>query len=146
MPTPSGLLKGGDRIHNIRNPGVVYEVLQRTSSSEPYGIWLRRIDGHRITELGGFDSREGGREIAFLVESWNWLMKMGWRLDQHLSSDVEANAAKSLDDVALASRLRRIAGDIRWATVAERAALLQEAAFRLERAQGVARLKDTSDN
>lgn len=146
MPTPSGLLKSGDRIYNIRNPGVMYEVLQRTSSSEPYGIWLRRIDGHRITELGGFDSREGGREIAFLVESWNWLMKMGWRLAQHSSSDVEANAAKSLDDVALASRLRRIAGDIRWATVAERAALLQEAAFRLERTQGVARLKDTSDN
>lgn len=41
------------------------------------------------------------------------------------------DAARSLDDQALAGRLTRLTVDVRWTTAAERAALLTEAADRL---------------
>jgi len=44
---------------------------------------------------------------------------------------IASNVARSLNDQALADRLTHLAADVRWTTPAERAALLAEAAARL---------------
>ncbi len=46
-------------------------------------------------------------------------------------TDIAGNVARSLNSQALADRLTHLAADVRWTTPAERAALLTEAAARL---------------
>lgn len=74
MPTPGGLPKIGDNI--VGSDGVIYKVIERTSTSAPLSLWIQRLDFKRITGFRAENLRNRGTQARLMCETG--ALPRGW--------------------------------------------------------------------
>ncbi len=68
MPTPTGMLKAGDKIQGPDSVPCV--VMQRRGNDINYAVKMQRVDGLRF---------RCGKHEVFLLEA-GWWLKHGWKI------------------------------------------------------------------
>lgn len=79
MPTPGGLPKAGDKIvfTSEQTGNTIYVVIERTSSSAPFSVWIRREDNRVISGFRSENLRRRGLEARLSCETGR--LPTGWR-------------------------------------------------------------------
>jgi hypothetical protein len=75
MPTPTGLLRRGDRIRHTET-GTVCVVQERFGNDATYSVWLQREDGGLFPPSSGTSH---DRRSLLLLEAAYWI-EHGWKV------------------------------------------------------------------
>jgi hypothetical protein len=85
MPTPTGLLKSGDRFYHGDEPHIVYTVVSRSGNDDMYSILFRREDGKAFPFGGG-----PARRQHLMVGPIRWKFEhLDWKLIDEEQADLE---------------------------------------------------------
>jgi hypothetical protein len=91
MPTPTGLLKAGDKLIHKDDPSVVYVVQYRTDNSSGFGVYIAREDGKYVQTPQGMRPQLLLLEVRWKLEHPN---ASGWKVftpGQSLARDLPGN-------------------------------------------------------
>jgi hypothetical protein len=90
VPTPGGLLKAGDK---LIHEGDVFTVIERTSSTAPYSVWIRQENGQRILGFRSANLRNGGTEARLSLETGQlpgrWKLYDPIKVKSNYANDIE---------------------------------------------------------
>lgn len=113
MPTPGGLPKAGDKI--VGPEGTVYNVIQRTSSSAPFSIWIERADGLRFSsKFQSSNLRENRRQYRMMCETGK--LPDGWKFSIEITLR-ESETSRSSKGRPRPMRQIRVRDAHRWKDV-----------------------------
>jgi hypothetical protein len=82
MPTPSGLLKAGDRIKHSSDP-TVYVVTRRLGNDISYAVRIRREDNRPFNHNGFIDKEHLFNEFDYALRHLGWSLVGGKGTEVH---------------------------------------------------------------